>query len=437
MGLESLAQPRVSDPGDAAHDSLGPQTLELSSKLNLVVEYPRDGSVVPQTRGCGTYVAGWAGVTQFDVVFVIDTSASTGDPSGADIDRDGSLGRARLDESGRLENSDPGDSILSAEIGAARELLHGLHPVNTRVGIVSFSGSLPRPLDWLFPRPPSAVTVQSLTLDHAAVDAAFERMATQEPVGSTDMAAGIDRALAVLEASSGSDPPALERQRLMLFFTDGYPTLPFGPEAEAENIGAVLEAAARARKAGARIHTFAIGANALDSPMAIVEMAGRTGGAFTPVRHPADLVHMVRHAAPGEVRLSLWNTTTGDRAFPFSAAPDGAFHGFVRLVRGRNRLEVRIATPGAPARVETLHVEFDPNAPPLALTENLASRRVDLLEECLAARKRMTLEAERERDELVRERLAGEIERERRRARERAEAQRKRLDLEVSGEEEP
>jgi hypothetical protein len=433
----SLAQPGVSHPEDPAHDALGPRPLELRTKMNLLVEYPPDGSVVPEARGCGTYVAGWAGATRFDVIFVIDTSESTRDPSGADIDGDGSVGRARLDASGRFETSDPGDSILAAEIAAAREILHGLHPAHTRVGIVSFSGSPSRPLAWLFPRSPSAVTVQSLTPDHAAVGAAFDRMASQEPEGSTDMGAGIDLALAAFEGSGGVDASALERERLILFFTDGYPTLPFGPEAEAENIGAVLEAAARARDAGARIHAFAIGASALASPMAVVEMARRTGGVFTPVRHPADLVDMVRHAVPGEPRLSLRNTTTGDEAFPFSAAPDGAFHGFVRLARGRNRLEIRIASDGAPAQVATLELDLDPDAPPPALPGSLVSRRVALLEECLAALKRLTLEAERERAERLRRRLAAEIERERRRARERAEAQRKRLELVVEEEGEP
>jgi hypothetical protein len=405
--------------------------------MNLVVEYPRNGSVVPETRGCGSYVAGWAGATPFDVVFVIDTSESTRDPSGADIDGDGRVGRAHLDESGRLENSDPGDSILAAEVAAARELLHGLHPANTRVGIVSFSGSPSRPMEWIFPRSPSAVTVQSLTLDHAAVGDAFDRMARQKPEGSTNMAAGIDRALADFETPDGFDAPAVERRRLILFFTDGYPTLPFGPEAEAENIGAVLEAAARAREAGARIHAYAIGSSALESPMAVVEMAQRTGGAFTPVRHPADLADMVRHAAPGELSLSVRNTTTGDEAFPFSAAPDGAFQGFVRLARGWNRLEIRAAPDGVPALVETLDLEFDPNAPPSALPVNLVSRRIALLEECLAGLKRLTLEAERDRAERLRKRLAEEIARERRRARERAEAQRKRLELTIDEEEQP
>jgi hypothetical protein len=435
-GLPSRAQPTPApDPGDAARESAGPYSLELRSSMNLVVEYPSAGAATPEAGGCGSFVAGWAGGTRFDVVFAIDTSESTHDPSGADIDGDGLVGRARLDERGRIQNSDPGDSILAAEIAAARELLHGLHPEQTRVGIVAFSGTPPRPFEWIFPRPPSAVTVQPLALDHAAVDAALASLASREPEGSTDIAAGITRALAEFEATGRDVPVGFERRRLMLFFTDGYPTLPFGPDAEAENIAAVLEATARAREAEVRIHTFAIGTAALDSPMAVVEMAERSGGAFTPVRHPADLVEAVRHAVLGEPRVSLRNATTGESAFPFTVAPDGAFHGFVRLTQGSNRLEIRAESEGAPAQLETLDLELDPNATSPALPGHLAARRVASLEECLEALKLLTLEAERERAERLRRRLAAEMERERQRARERAEDQRKRLDLRVEDDE--
>jgi hypothetical protein len=281
------------------------------------------------------------------------------------------------------------------------------------------------------------VTVQPLTLDDTAVGDALDRMASWTPEGSTDIAAGIDRALAEFEATGEDDAPGLERQRLMLFFTDGYPTLPFDADAEAQNIAAVLEATARAREAGVRIHTFAIGPPALDSPMAVVEMADRSGGAFTPVRHPADLVEAVRHVVLGEPQVSLRNATTGDDAFPFSVAPDGTFHGFVRLARGSNRLEIRAASEGAPPQVETLDVDLDPNAPVPALPDHLVSRRVASLEECLEGLKRETLEAERERVERLRKRLAEEMERERRRARERADDQRRRLEIGVEDDEQP
>jgi hypothetical protein len=426
-GLESLAQPSP-DPADAANEPPEAYTLELTSKMNLVVEYPSDGSIVPEAGGCGAFVAGWAGGTRFDVVFVIDTSKSTEDASNADIDGDGEVGRGRSDEGGEFTNSDPGDSILAAEIAAARELLHDLHPERTRVGIVAFSGTPPRPFEWIIPRSPSAVTIQPLALDHAAADAALDRIASQVPEGSTDIAAGIHRALTEFEATREDAPAEFARRRFVLFFTDGYPTLPFGPDAKAKNLAAVLEATARARDAGVRIHTFAIGPRALDSPTAVVEMAERTGGAFTPVRHPADLVEAVPHAVLGEPQVSLRNTTTGDDAFPFSVAPDGAFHGFVRLALGNNQLEIRAQSEDAPAQVEALDLALDPNAPEPVLPGHLVSRRVAGLEECLVGMTLRTLAAERERAERIRGRLVEEIERERKRAR--TEAHRKRLELE-------
>jgi hypothetical protein len=433
-GLDGLAQSSP-DPATAAHGPLGPQTLELATRMNLVVEYPGDGSVLPDARGCGTFVAGWAGGTRFDVIFVIDTSKSTEDASGADIDGDGVVGRGRVDESGQFRNSDPGDSILASEIAAARELLHGLHPGQTRVGVVSFAGSPPRPLEWIFPRAPSAVTIHPLALDHDAVDAALERMMDSAPEGSTDIAAGIDRALAEFEAGREDTPAEFERRRFVLFFTDGTPTLPFGPNAKAKNLAAVFEATGRAQAANVRIHTFAIGPRALSSPTAVLEMADRTGGAFTPVRHPADLVEAVRHAALGEPKVSLRNTTTGDDAFPFTVAPDGAFHGFVRLKRGSNRLEIRAESEGAPARVAALDVDLDPKAPKSTLPGKLVARRVASLEACLADMEQLTRDAERERNERVRTRLAEEIEHERRRARQ--EAQRKRLEISGEDDEQP
>jgi hypothetical protein len=199
----------------------------------------------------------------------------------------------------------------------------------------------------------------------------------------------------------------------------------------------VLAATERARNAGVRIHTFAIGARALSSPTATLEMAERTGGALTPVRHPADLVEAVRHAVLGEPQVSLRNATTGDDAFPFSVAPDGAFHGFVRLAPGSNRLEIRATSEGAPAQFETFDLVLDPNAPASALPDHLVFRHVASLEECLEGLKRLTRDAERERAEQVRKRLAEEIEHERRRARERADAQRRRLEMSVEDEEQP
>jgi hypothetical protein len=166
-------------------------------------------------------------------------------------------------------------------------------------------------------------------------------------------------------------------------------------------------------------------------------MAERTGGAFTPVRHPADLVEAVRTVVLGEPQVSLRNATTGDDAYPFSVAPDGAFHGFVRLKQGSNRIEIRAESEGAPARREALDHALDPNATNSELPGHLVPRRIASLEECLEGLMLLTQDAERERNERLRSRLAAEIERARDRSRAEAEAQRKRLELGIEDDEQP
>jgi hypothetical protein len=371
-------------------------------------------------------VAGRAGVGRFDVVLVIDTSASTADPSGADIDGDGTLGRAWLDDTGGHHNSDAGDSILTAEVVAARQLLAEFDAGSTRAGVVSFAGKERGPFAWLPLAESSALTRHALSNDYAAVDRSLTALLSHEPEGSTDMAAAID------EAVAGFGTPDATRRRLVMFFTDGYPTLPYGPNQEAKNVIAVLDAANRARAAGVEIHTFAIGGEAVKWPLALMEISERTGGVFTPVRHPVDLVDTVQHAGVGDLStVTLRNATTGHGAWPFATSPDGAFHGFVPLVPGANQLEVNaVATRGAEVRKVTRLV-LAADAAPLPLPTQLQPRYTRLLEECLGYAKRRRRAAEATHAEQVRRRLEGEIELERASARERAEAQRKRLELEV------
>src|SRR5262245_25663527 len=94
---------------------------EQPSQVNVVVREPDSGSTVrgrfDMVRLAGAAQTG-GGANGFDVVIVIDVSASTRFPSGIDVDRDGEIG-AKGDEPlipgmGRNDNTDPGDSILAA-----------------------------------------------------------------------------------------------------------------------------------------------------------------------------------------------------------------------------------------------------------------------------------------------------------------------------------
>jgi hypothetical protein len=218
----------------------------------------------------------------------------------------------------------------------------------------------------------------------------------------------------------------------VLFFTDGQPTLPYGPGFEADNVRAVLRAASRAARAAIRIHSFAIGPDALDGPVATVEMANRTDGYFTPVRHPGDLVEVVEEVSFANLEnVTLRNTTRKQDAAFFRSTADGSWAGLLELDPGKNVIEVLAKATDGTDSSRTLEVMMEPGAPTPTVPEELAAQRNWLLEECLREVKKVRLSAEKERAEQVRKDLLVEIEKERAKARQRAEDQRKRLELGV------
>ncbi len=427
---------------DRGDRPLLPGTPAGSTRVHLEIEYPRDGAVVSDSV-CGAFVSGRAiamrgNVRRFDVIMVIDTSRSTIDPAGTDINGNGVVGKRRLGSLGAIfstASTDPGDSILAAEVAAARQLLRGLDPRSTRVGVVTFAGEPPESGP-AWRRTKAAYTIQSLTREYALVERALDDIVAGEPMGSTHMAAGVDRATVELMGLRGAlSQPDPESDKVVFFFTDGQPTLPYGPEAEGDNVRAVLRAAERAKRGRVRIHSFAIGPDALEGPIATVEMANRTDGFFTPVRHPGDLVDVVEEVSFANLdSVELHSVTTGDPASPFRSTADGTWGGFIRMEPGLNRVQVRVRADDGTELTRSIEVHFVPEAPTPPLPRELVVQRNRLLEDCLRETKRLRLEAEREEAERVRRELRVEIERERVRARQRAEEQRKQLQIEVSEE---
>lgn len=411
------------------------------TQVHLEVEYPPNGAAVGDSI-CGVFVAGRAlahrgALSRFDVALVIDTSESTREPSGADVDGDGTVGKPRPGAMSSLfapSLTDRGDSILAAEIAAARRLVRGLDPRNTRVAVVSFAGEPPGSRAALFSNRPTqaAVLRAPLSSDYQRVESAFREILEQQPAGATDMAAGLDLATQELVGRPGAhSSPDFAAEKIALFFSDGRPTLPH-PGFEADNVRAVLRAADRARAGEVRIHSFAIGPEALEGPAAVMEMARRTGGFFTPVRHPGDLkavVEQVSFTSLGDIEVR--NVATDARAHPFRTSADGSWAGLLRMAPGRGRIEiVARAADGAEAS-ETLRVRVDPSAGAPVVSPGLAARRNRLLEDCLREAKRARRGAVHQHAEETRKRLEVEIDRERKRARERATLQGKRLQLEI------
>jgi hypothetical protein len=432
------------EPAPARHADVLPHA-SASVDLQLAVDYPADGAVIGDSA-CGVFVAGRAlalrgKFQRFDVAIVIDTSASTGGPSAADINGNGVIGTVYGGAIGSIFGaslSDPEDSILAAEVAAARQLLRGLDPRSTRVAVIVFAGEPEAEGTIVFGRGSSqpALTIQPLTNEYERIERALDAVLEQGPGGLTHIAAGIDQAtielMGIRGALSRRDP---ESQKIVLFFTDGTPTLPYGPQFEAENVRAVLRAAGRSQYSDIRIHSFAIGPEALDAPIATVEMARRTGGYFTPVRHPGMLSEAVETVDFANLKdVSVRNATNGKPAAPFRLTADGAWSGFLALEPGANQIEVEARADDATSAQRKLRVRLDPNAPDEKVPEDLLVHRNRLLEECLRNLKQLRVAAEREAAEKVRKDLMVEIEREREKANARAAEQRKRLELGVEEE---
>jgi hypothetical protein len=401
-------------------------------QLYLSIEEPAEGATIGDA--VGAFVAGRAlllrdDARRLDIVVVIDTSDSTGAPTGLDVDGDGLVGQPlRVDDEGGFEDglTDEGDSILAAQVAAARRLIESLDLRTTRVGIVTFAG-LPRgPIfDGPVPVRRAAITRQPLTSDRRRLDRALDATFDAGSDGMTHIAAGADLAsleLLGLEGSISRADPASEK--IVLFFTDGTPTLPH-PTSEADNVTAALRSALRARRAGIRIHTFAIGPEALAGPIAAVEMAAITEGRFTPVRDPGRLgTFMQTVSFAGLASLEVRNATTGRSAHLALLHADGSWDALVPLEPGANRVEaIAHAQDGSVLRAEVL-LNHVPGAGRPTLPVELVGRHNALLDARLNDIRAEQVEGTRQQLEL-------EIQVEREAAERRAEEQRKELELEV------
>jgi von Willebrand factor type A domain-containing protein len=422
--------------GAAPRRSLIQPTAGKATNLELSIEYPRDGDQVTSTA-CGTFVAGRAQATRgaprrFDVVLVIDTSRSTIEAAGTDVNGNGIVGEPRLGGLGSMIGAaltDDGDSILAAEVAAARRVLAGLDPRSTRVGLVAFAGDPPGSGSTRKP----AFTVAGLSREYAEIERGLDELLAAGAAGNTHMAAGVDQGVTELMgyrgAYSKADPDA---EKVMFFFTDGQPTLPFSPDREADNVRAVLRAATRAQRANVKIHSFAIGPEALEGPIAAVELASRTRGYFTPVRKPGDLVDIVEEVSFADVdKVTLQQEQTRKEALPFRLTADGSWAGFLALEPGVNPIRATaVADEGAQAERRIQVSLVDAPDREVDLPVGLVVQRNRLLEDCLLIARQRRLDQERERNEEIRRALQVEIERERQKAKERADQQRKRLELE-------
>ena len=351
-----------------------PAAAPAAGRVQIRIDSPRPGELV-QGRVHVAPIRGAAaaegdGPADFDVMIAIDVSDSTNSASGADVNGNGVVGvnpRQELLPPGSYPDdvlsTDPGDSVLAAEIAAARALIDGLDARRVRVGILTFAGEMdPQSGERRRPDQQDAWLELPLVGDLDRARSLLPGILSRGTRGATDFAAGIRLAITELAGLGGAQSPGRPGARkVILFLTDGIPTFPIGSGASCDpgDIEASVNAARLAHAAGITINTYAIGPAALTSPVAATEVARVTNGAYTPVRRPGDIIAALQGVSFANIDdVVVTNLTTGDFSTDVQLAPDGSFVGYVPVREGRNHLRVSaLSTDGARGAVE-LDLEF-------------------------------------------------------------------------------
>jgi hypothetical protein len=287
--------------------------------------------------------------------------------------------------------TDLSNSILAAEVAATRRLLAQLNSETTRVGLITFGEK--------------AHVAQPLTDDFEQVRRSLDDVLLEGPEGGTHMVGGIR--LGIRELSGlGRSQRRKDSAKVQFLLTDGFPTLPIGGgnRASPQDTTLAINAARIARKAGIKIHVFALGEEALSYPRAAVGVARKSSGIFTPVVRPADILAVLENiSVVGVDYVEVFNRTTAQRASLLRLAADGFFSSALSVVEGLNRIEVLArASSGATGR-DSISIHFRPGGKrPLELEVFLEKERsLDLEVERLGkSREKIQREINRNREQL-------------------------------------
>jgi Mg-chelatase subunit ChlD len=315
-----------------------------SAEPRVQILSPKDGSRITQEQNL-VFVSGKvtrdAGRSaSVDIFLVVDISGSTAQYAGTDLGDAGalpdntgsgfpspqiSIGGMIL---GRPSFQNLRNSILAAEVAAARRLLMQLNPDNTRVGILVFSEG--------------ARLLQPLTNDFERLRRVLDDILRTGPHGGTNMVEGIRLGITELMGFGVSEkrPDAVKVQ---IMLTDGFPTLPIGRArlAAPEDTDLAINAARLAGKAGIKVHVFTLGEEALSYPRAAAGIARESGGTYIPVQRPADVLAVVENVSVvGVDYVQIVNRTTGQKAAHHRLTADGFFSSAVPVVDGGNQIDV-------------------------------------------------------------------------------------------------
>jgi hypothetical protein len=142
--------------------------------------------------------------------------------------------------------------------------------------------------------------------------------------------------------------------------TDGFPTRPIG-DCTSTDADLAMKAALLAGKAGIDVHVFALGEEALANPRAALGIAMESGGSYTPVTKPPDVLALVdKVSAVGMDFLQATNETIGQKALHSRLAVDGFFAAAVPVVKGFNRIRVLGRARDGSIGSDTITINFQP-----------------------------------------------------------------------------
>ncbi len=278
----------------------------------LTIDYPLPGAVINLVDCAAqiTVTGSWqvtAPPPLYDFYIVIDASGSTLQDSGADVNGNGIF-------------REPADNIYQAEIAAAEEFIRAVDPAASRVAIIKFSSA--------------ALTVvrQQLTPDMAAALATLATMKTEPPNGGTSYTS----ALNAIENEVLARGDRVNRFQRGIFLSDGAPSdVP---------LSQIDVAAGRLAALGVVVDTFALGA--IDSAK-LRDIATITGGTFTPLATPGDILGLLPSFVPGNRNtLDGANATAGTGDTQALDTPSGTFAITLDLVPGDNTLKLTLTTSG-------------------------------------------------------------------------------------------
>ncbi|MGH7774105.1 MAG: VWA domain-containing protein [Candidatus Binatia bacterium] len=326
------------------------------------IHSPKDESRIVQEQSTilitGRVFSEAARARNVDIFFVLDVSGSTAHYAGVDFGDSGlpvpsgSLGRPQISIGGFGIGGPPirdlRNSILAAEVAATRRLLSQLDPQATRVGLITFGEN--------------AKLLQPLTHDFERVKQALDSVLNTGPYGGTNMVEGIR--LAIMElAGKGLSEWRGDAVKVQFLLTDGFPTLPIGggKKAHPEDTNLAINAARISGRAGMKINVFALGEEALSYPRAAVGIAKESGGIYTPVTRPADILRVLENiSVVGVDFVQVINETSGRRASHMRLAADGFFSSSLPVVEGLNRIHVLARASDGSVGRDTIAVYYQP-----------------------------------------------------------------------------